>query len=281
MAVAVIAILSALSAMGIGAAAGAFEGLSRLWILPVSFLGSFLGILLVFFALLLISCGLVDTEKPQKKDSAYYRFLCYCTCDIVVFLLRMRVHTQGISKVPRKGRFLLVCNHLNDLDPVTIYHCLKRSRLAFISKRENATMFLVGKLMHKLSCQLVNRENDRKALETIIRCIRLIQEDRASVAVFPEGYTSMDGLLHPFRSGVLKIAQRAEVPIVVCTVQNTQKVFQNARRLRPTDVEFHVLEVIPAEEVTAVTTVELGSRIHRVMAEDLGEENVLHTEEER
>ena len=44
-------------------------------------------------------------------------------------------------------------------------------------------------------------------------------------AVFPEGYTSMDEKLHPFRSGVFKIALRAKVPVVVCTVQNTNKVF--------------------------------------------------------
>ena len=140
-------------------------------------------------------------------------------------------------------------------------------------------MFLVGKLMHKIMCQLVNRENDREALKTILRCIELIKEDMVSVAVFPEGYTSMDGLLHPFRSGGFKIAQKAKVPIVVCTLQNTQKVFHNAKRLRPTDVHLHLLGVLQPEEFLGVTAVEIGNRVHAMMAEDLGPDLVLQSEE--
>lgn len=136
-------------------------------------------------------------------------------------------------------------------------------------------MFLVGKLMHKLQCQLINRENDREALKTILKCVQILKEDKASVAVFPEGYTSVDGLLHPFRCGVFKIAQKANVPIVVCTLQNTQHVFHNAKRLRPTDVELHLLGVIPAEELKGVTAISIGKRVHDMMAADLGPENVL------
>ena len=99
-----------------------------------------------------------------------------------------------------------------------------------------------------------------------------------SVAVFPEGYTSMDEKLHPFRSGVFKIAQKAQVPIVVCTLQNTQYVFRNALRLKRTDVHLHLLDVIPAEELKGVTTVDIGNRVHAMMAEDLGPENVLQPE---
>ena len=98
-----------------------------------------------------------------------------------------------------------------------------------------------------------------------------IKDDKASIAVFPEGYTSRDGKLHTFRSGVFKIAQKANVPIVVCTIQNSQYVFRNARHLKPTDVYLHLLTVIPAEEVQSSNTVELAERIHDMMAADLGE----------
>ncbi len=268
-------ILALLLGAGICAAAGGFADLGWLWILPAGFLGSLVALLGTFFLVLWLSCLAVDVDKPQKKDSPYYRTLTYIAADLVVWILRMRVHTKGLEKTPKQGRFLLVCNHINDLDPVLLLSFFKKSQLAFISKRENDTMFLVGKVMHKLQCQLINRENDREALKTIINCIRLIQEDQVSVAVFPEGYTSMDGLLHPFRSGVFKIAQKAKVPIVVCTVQNTNKVFRNAKGLKPTDVHLHLLTVLQPEEFAGLTAVELGNRIHAMMAEDLGPDLVL------
>ena len=271
----IVLLLSLLGALGTCATGGGFVEISRLWLLPVGFAGSFLMIALVIFLVLWISCLLVDTKKPQKKDSPYYRFLTCTIADIAVWILRMRVHAKGLENLPKQGRFLLVCNHINDLDPVLLLSMFKKSQLAFISKRENDKKPFVGELMHKIMCQLINRENDREALKTIIECIRLIREDEVSIAVFPEGYTSMDGLLHPFRSGVFKIAQKAKVPIVVCTVRNTNKVFKNIKTLTPTDVHLHLLAVIQPEEFEGVTAVDLGNRIHTMMAEDLGPDLVL------
>ena len=255
--------------------AGGFDGFTWLWLLPAGFVGSLLVMAVILFLTLWISCALVDTEKPQEKDSPYYRRLTYLMIDVAQWLLRMRVHTQGLEKTPKEGRFLLVCNHINDLDPLLLLSRFKKSQLAFISKRENDQKVFVGQLMHKLLCQLINRENDREALKTILNCIRLIKEDQVSIAVFPEGYTSMDGLLHPFRSGVFKIAQKAKVPVVVCTVRNTNKVFRNAKKLKPTEVHLHLLGVIQPEEFAQITAVELGNRVHAMMAEDLGPDLVL------
>ena len=252
-----------------------FEDLFWLWLLPAGFLGSLVALVAVLFVFLYICSCLVNTDTPQEKDSRFYRWLITVYAGFVRALLRMRVRTRGLEKLPKEGRFMLVCNHIHDLDPVVLLHKLPRAQLAFISKRENRQKFIVGKVMHKILCQPINRENDREALKTILKCIDLIKKDMVSIAVFPEGYTSLDGLLHPFRSGVFKIAQKANVPVVVCTVQGSNKAFRNIKKLRPTAVKLHLLDVIPAEEVKSCTAVELADRIHTMMAEDLGPENVL------
>ena len=268
-------ILSALLAGIFCALTGGFESFAWLWLLPVGFAVSLLALAALFFLVLWLSCAFVDIEKPQEQDSKFHRFMVGHTARLVLSILRMRMHTRGLEQLPRDGRFLLVCNHINDLDPVTLLACFKKSQLAFISKRENGEMFIVGKIMHKIQCQRINRENDREALRTIINCIKIIQEDKASIGVFPEGYTSKDGLLHPFRSGVFKIAQKANVPIVVCTVQNTNKVFRNIKKLKATHVHLHLLKVLQPEELAGKTAVEVGELVHSMMAEDLGPDLVL------
>ncbi len=271
-------ILVLLVAVGI-CCLGGVTGIAWLWFLPLSFLGSLVGLTAIFFLTLWISTLFVDTEKVQEKDNAFYRALTQTTAQLAIWILRMRVHTQGLEHTPKDGRFLLVCNHLSLLDPVTLLAYFSKSQLAFISKRENSSMFVVGKLMHKLLGQLVNRENDREALKTILRCVELIREDLASVAVFPEGYTSLDGLLHPFRHGVFKIAQKTKVPVVVCTLRNTQYVFKNAKRLKPTTVHLHLVGVLQPEQLQGMTAVEIGKQVHAMMAEDLGPDMVLQMEE--
>ena len=267
--------LALLAAIGICIGTGSFSDLSFLWLLPVSFLGSLVGLMTLDALVLFVVCAFVNIEKPQKKDNAFFRVLTYITADLIIWILRVRVHTKGLENTPRDGRFLLVCNHLAYMDPVTLLAFFKKSQLAFISKRENNAMLLVGKVMHKLMCQPINRENDREALKTIITCIRLIQEDQVSLAVFPEGYIHGDGLMHPFRSGVFKIAQKAKVHIVVCTLQNTQYVFKNAKRLKPTDVHLHLLGVLKPEDLEGMTAVDIAGRVHAIMAEDLGPDLVL------
>jgi len=252
--------------------AGGFSDLSWLWRLPLGFVGAFAGQAVLIFCTLWILTATIRLDKEQEEDSGFYRWLIGILTEAAHPILGMKVHTKGLEQTPQEGRFLLVCNHLFDFDPVVLLHHFHRSQLAFISKRENSSMFLVGKLMHKLLCQLINRENDREALKTILKCVQIIREDKASIAVFPEGYTSRDHKLHTFRPGVFKIAQKTQVPIVVCTITNTHKVLGNLKRLKKTDIELHLVAVIRPEDYAGMTTVALAQQIHGLMAADLGAE---------
>lgn len=266
--------ISVLSAVGICCAAEAFASLRWLWVLPVSFAGSFLGLLILTFLLVWVMSLAVKMEKPQEKDSRFYRFVVMKVIHLLVPLLRIHIHEQGLEKTPKRGRFLLVCNHLHEIDPAVLMRAFPKSTLAFISKREVDDMFLVGPFLHKLQGQPVNRENDREALRTILSCIDLIKKDKASVAVFPEGYIKEDRLMRPFRHGVFKIALRANVPVVVCTMQNTQHAVANAMKLKRTDIHLHLLDVIYPEQMEGMTTVQLSKKVYAMMAEDLGPELV-------
>lgn len=241
------------------------------WFLPLLFLGFDLGLLLLSVLFLWICCATVDMSKPQEEDSRFFRRLMHPYIEALISIVGIRLHTQGLEKVPTDGRFLLVCNHLFIADPGVLLHCFKNSQLAFVTKQENDSVFLVGKIMHKILCQPIDRNNDRAALKTILKCIQLLKEDKVSVCVFPEGYTSKDGKLHHFRNGVFKIAQKANVPIVVCTLQNTRQIFKNMAKLKHTDVPVHLVEVIPAEELKGLTTVQIGERVYEAMISDLGE----------
>ena len=241
------------------------------WECLLVFAGTYLVLFLLAFGFLCLICSLVDLEKPQEHNSKFYRSIMYVYIEALINLVLVRVHTKGLEKTPKESRFLLVCNHLFLADPGILLHCFRKSQLAFITKNENWTMPIINKFMHKIMCQGVDRDNDRQSLKAILKCIQLIKDDEVSVGVFPEGYTSKDGKLHPFRAGVFKIAQKANVPIVVCTIQNTRAIFKDLKKLKMTDVEVHLVDVIPAEELKGKTTVEISDRVYEMMIADLGE----------
>lgn len=279
MLIGVITLLSLLLSGLLTWTAGGFESLSWLWLLPCGFVGSFLGLVVLAFLLLWFLCAIVDQKKPQEKDSKFYRTLLHLFVDAILPLARVTIKTQGLEKTPKDGRFMLVCNHIDNLDPAFLLTCFRDSQLAFISKREVQGYFLVGKLMHKILCQPINRENDREALKTILKCIQILKEDKASIAVFPEGYIHKDKKLHQFRSGVFKIATKTKVPIVVCTIRDSRFVLGKLKKLQPSSVDVRLLQVIQPEEYENLTTVELGEQIYEIMAQDLGPELVSQEEE--
>lgn len=249
---------------------GDFSNLGFLWWMVLGFGAGFVGLSLLAFIFLMIACALVDTTKPQEQDSKFYRSIMYPYIEALMQLMLVDLETEGLEKTPKEGRFLLVCNHLQLADPGILLHCFRGSQLAFISKQENMELPVINKFMHKILCQMLDRDNDRQALKVILKCIQLIKEDKVSVGVFPEGYTSKDGRLQHFRSGVFKIAQKANVPIVVCTIRGTRDLFHNVKRLKKTKVTLHLADVIPAEALKGKTAVEISDMVRKAMAEDLG-----------
>ncbi len=257
--------------LGICFVTGSF-GLNRwLWLLPAAGLGIFLLLCLLTFLYLLYLCRRVDQSVPQEEDDPHYRRFTNLILESVLPVLRIHIRANGMEKVPADGRFLLVCNHCSDSDPIILLRVFAKYQLAFVSKKENSTMFVIGPMMHKLQCQLINRENDREALKTILKCIDILKQDKASVAVFPEGgILSEDGKLHHFKAGVFKIAQKAGVPIVVCTLKNTLPVVPNILHLRPSHVTLDVLGVIDTDTVKSLKTVEIAQKTYAMMAGNLG-----------
>ena len=245
-------------------------GLHWLWVAPLSFLGCFLGLLILEFLFLWVACLCVDTTKPQEHDNRFYRTMMHLYIDMILVIARVRIHATGLEQTPKDGRFLLVCNHIHDTDPAMLLTCFRGKQLAFIGKKETRDMFLVGPMMHRILSQFLNRENDREALKTILSCVRILKEDEASIAVFPEGYIKPDRKLHHFRSGVFKIATKTNVPIVVCTLTGTTHVFNNLFKLKPTDVEVHLLKTIQPEEYANMTTAQISEMVYDLMAKDLG-----------
>ena len=246
-----------------------FASLHALWVFPLCFAGGYLALVLLFALVMFLSGVFVDPDKPVEEDSPWHRFILNEFARIGLFFGLARVHSTGLEKIPRDGRFLLVSNHVTILDPIVFLHQIPWAKLGFIAKKEAFKLFLVGPYLRKTLCLPIDRENDREALKTILTAIRFVKENKISAAIFPEGKCNLtDELLLPFRSGAFKIAQKAGIPIVVCCTAGTKRIQKQMFRKR-TDLYLDVLDVIPADQVAGHSTVELADRIYPIMRKGL------------
>ena len=91
-------------------ALGHFSGAAIVFGTLGCFVGYWLGLFAIAFAVLWVSCATVDISKPQEQDSKYFRRLIKLYIPAVMSLLRMDVQLEGAEKLPKDGRFLLICN---------------------------------------------------------------------------------------------------------------------------------------------------------------------------
>lgn len=227
-------------------------------------LGGLLALFLLYVLFLGVCSMLVSTEKEYNKNSGFYRFLLNSATAAAIRLLRIRVHVTGAEKLPPDGKVLFVCNHRSNFDPIITWYALKKWKLAFISKPENFKIPFFGRIIRRCCFMPIDRENPRNAIVTINRAARLLRQQEVSVGVYPEGTRNKTNQLLPLHNGVFKIAQKADVPIVVLCVTGTEKISKRAP-FKGTDVYLDVLEVLPPQDIRDTKTAAIGTVVRHLL----------------
>ncbi len=228
------------------------------------------GVLLLILLVYTVSALIVNPNRQYTKNSRYYRFLLNLATGITLKIVRLRVHKSGWEKLPQNGRFLLVCNHRSNFDPIINWYIMKEYDIAFISKKDNFKVPWFGRFIRRCCFLEIDRENPRKAMKTIIKAAELLKNNEVSVGVYPEGTRSKSGKLLEFHNGVFKIAQKSGVPVVVAAIRGAEDIHRNFP-LHGTDVYFDIIATLPAEEVTDCRTDELADRAYALIKEKLSE----------
>ncbi len=210
-------------------------------------LGALLGLILLFLLVLLISVLFVDTKKEYNKRSNYFERLTDLLAWVLLKLCNVKVSVTGLEKIPEKGRFLLVSNHRSMFDVVTTRWVLRKYDIAYVSKPENFKIPVAKQLAKKCRFLSIDRENPKNAMKTLVKAIDFIKKDEGSICIYPEGTRSKDGAMLPFHDGVFKIAQKADVPVLVAALVGTEKVSKNAPFKR-TRVYIDFLDCFRAEQ---------------------------------
>lgn len=248
------AALNILKGIGLGLAA-----------LVASYLVIFIIIWLFFISVSFFIRPNKDYDKPSKIFNAIF-ILWY---SYINSFFRVKIKVTGLEKVPFGTRFLAVANHRSNLDNMIQALVLKKEQIAYISKPENFKIVLCRAYMKRALYLPIDRDDVRNALLTIVKAINYIKDDVISVGVFPEGRRSKTGELLDFKPGCFKIAEKSFCPIVVCTLDGTEKVHKNFP-WKKTVVNFDVIKVFNYEEYKDLPTVDLSEKIRNLMLEKLG-----------
>lgn len=162
---------------------------------------------------------------------------------LVISKIFWRIEYIGKENIPRKSErgLLVAANHQTYFDPFWISIPVKR-KLRFMAWDTAFDWFLIGRLIRYLGAFPVNLE--RGSLSSFRQAIKVLRGG-ANLFIFPEGSREFsDGKLLPFKSGAVKIALQANVPILPVTVRGANRIWSRDMKyphLAKVKIIFHPL----------------------------------------
>lgn len=234
--------------------------------------------LLIFIIFLVFYTGFVNRKKEYKTKEFDRRFM-KRICEMVLQLFRVKLNVRGLEKIPTDKKFLLVQNHLSNFDPVSTIWGFRYFNFSFILKKSLMDVPFFGNFLFLAGQLPLDRENNREGLKTIIKAINVVKDDKASIAVYPEGTRSKDSSLASFHPGTFKIALKAGCPIVVTTVVNTESIKYRAP-FKSTNVYLDVVSVLEYDDFKDMQTEDIALYVHGLINDNLKELDTLRDNEE-
>lgn len=260
--IAVSLIICAAGAAAICAVFGIFP-----WLLPI-FLGLSLAVNLLIWLVLWIFSLFVDKKRVYEKPSRFYLRMLNFGYAYICEGARVKISSSGTEKIPEKP-FLLVSNHLSQLDNMIQCLVLKPRALAFITKESIFKIPIVGRTIWRCCYMPIDRKSLRAGKNAIEAAEDYISRGVLSVGVYPEG-TRGDGVnLGKFHAGCFKAALKTGCPVVVAAIQGTKDAHKRTP-WRSTKVRFDIIEVI---DPAGHKSVELSELVRGKISAFLEKEN--------
>lgn len=179
----------------------------------------------------------------------------------------IKINMSGVDNIPTKGGVLLAVNHLSYVDYLMAgYPGVERGRLTrFMAKREVFDHPIGGPVMRSFHHLSVDRSAGADSMNQAVE--RLKQGE--CVGIFPEATISRSFLIKDIKTGAVRIAADAGVPLVPVVLWGTQRIMTKGK---PRDFSRHKTISIevgepmhPTGEDAVAETAELKRRMEEML----------------
>lgn len=189
----------------------------------------------------------------------------------VVERTKSTVTVTGREQLPNEP-VLFVANHQGMFDILVLLGYLDKP-IGFIAKREIKKIPVMSQWMEEMNCVFIDRSNRRAALKVIDDGVDSLLAGQ-SMVIFPEGTRSKGSQVNEFKSGSLRLATRALVPIVPVTIDGTHRILEgNDGKIKAANVHVTIGEAIYSEQYKNVKHNQLAKQLQKIIEETIAKKS--------
>ncbi|MBW3620224.1 MAG: 1-acyl-sn-glycerol-3-phosphate acyltransferase [Actinobacteria bacterium] len=152
----------------------------------------------------------------------------------------LSVHVEGVEHVPIEAPAILAMNHLSFIDSIVVPVNTPERPVYFLGKADYFESWRTRWFFAGVGVVPVLREGGDKGKRSLDTGVSILKRGDL-VGIYPEGTRSPDGRLYRGKTGPVRMALEAEVPIIPTAVIGTDKAMPTGKYLpvrHPVSVRF-------------------------------------------
>ena len=201
-------------------------------------------LIVMILATLVIGSLIILISPVSSGDSAYRLMVWWAR--IVSKALGISCSVKGGSEIKPGTSYIVAPNHQSIADILPVL-CAIPMRFRWVLKQELLRIPIFGWGLTATGAVGLDRSNSRKSVEKMQEAQNTLKGGW-SLLVYPEGTTTWDGKLLPFKKGPFIMAVRTGVPIIPVTTNGAFKILpRGARIVRPGHVTVTIGDPIPTK----------------------------------
>jgi 1-acyl-sn-glycerol-3-phosphate acyltransferase len=182
-------------------------------------------------------------------------------------IMDFRFVVSGQEHVPRTGGAVLAINHISYVDFLMAGYGARWSKrmTRYMAKRETFDHPVTGPIMRGCHHISVDRADGQKSYDDAVRYLR----EGEVVGVFPEATISRSFLIKELKTGAVRMAAEADVPLIPVILWGTQRLMTKDH---PRDLSRHkTISVTMGEPLSpqGANAVEKTAELHAAMSDML------------
>ena len=146
-----------------------------------------------------------------------------------LFNFAWRVSTDGLENIPTDGGAIIAPNHISVLDSFFVPAVLPR-RITYVGKAEYMDSWKTRYIFPAIGMVPIDRSGGNAASAALDTAAGILGQGEL-FGIYPEGTRSPDGRTAECQPGVILLARRAKVPLVLMVTEGSHDAWPRNRKL--------------------------------------------------